>query len=596
MANPDDILLKLKTEADTSGAEAVEESLKKLQEDTFKATQKAAADSAAAGDDQAKAARRLEYELGKVRAVQEEVTVTGFGGMNKAAESFAEKVTESAQESVKEFTEVKKSIFAVEDAAKTASKELDVIEAKRRQAARENKGGLLGVDLTGKVDDYGKQIANLAGVGDTFEKVSKIVGADGAAVAGSIALVGVAAVKSYQALSDTVKEYEKFYEEAKARGQEVRPELQDAVTALKASLGGLPELLTNVQEGFAEMWKAVSNPIDTLSGLGDLREALEREATSAKALGETRKRIADENQNNLKKIYGEELAVLREQEAALQRIAALRSKKFDLAQQGASQEIESARLRGGDVALAQANALALEIQVGITQLNDDFNGVKAEAETARREFDLASIAYQQAIRDGLDKLDPEKFAAISGAVDAKQKAFRDSDQAVKDQEGIFNEAKNNLLRGAENKLAALDTDTTEAITAASTAARNKIYQTLKDEVAKGPVEAVAAIQTSVQPVTDSAKNKAAEVKAGIDVGVKNVTEDGNKLVNEVAQFVQAQTQLRSTQENLNTLVKEGFLAGERATAALLTTIQPVVARILALEGQISDLQQQLGTK
>ena len=61
------------------------------------------------------------------------------------------KITTTADTSGAE--QAKKSIFAIEDAAKQAERELDVLEAKRKQS-----GGLTGVDLTGNAGGHAEKL------------------------------------------------------------------------------------------------------------------------------------------------------------------------------------------------------------------------------------------------------------------------------------------------------------------------------------------------------------------------------------------------------------------------------------------------------
>ena len=96
---------------------------------------------------------------------------------------------------------VEKSIFKIEDAAKKAEREMDVLAAKNRKAtgaSPEGKtGGLLGVDVSGGATKLGQEAADYAGFGKEFRAVSSLISADTVLVAGSFAAIGAAAAKSY---------------------------------------------------------------------------------------------------------------------------------------------------------------------------------------------------------------------------------------------------------------------------------------------------------------------------------------------------------------------------------------------------------------
>ncbi|MDP3850504.1 MAG: hypothetical protein Q8Q59_08380 [Luteolibacter sp.] len=432
--------------------------------------------------------------------------------------------------------------------------EIDVIEAKRRVAAREaaNDRGVLGTDISGAVDAGAGGVADQLGVGRKYRSVSKLISADAAAVAGSIAAIGMAAVKSYQFLDGTIARFDQLKKLAAETGQTLGPELEIQLEALRETMGPVKTVLDTVGGALEKVWKTVKDPLGELSGANELEAAFKRQAEMAAKLLKTRREIASENQTGLAETYGRELAALNDQEATMRRIAALRNELAGLEVQGAAQEVDAARLRGGDVALAEANELAVRLRAGLAKLGDNLRESQQGAELARTELDQAMAAYQQGIKDKVNELDPEKFLALSTAVDDKQKAFADANQAVADQQQIFETGKLNLLRGVENEFTKMEQDTKGDISPAAKAARDGIYQTLQEQVATlgsatGEVkqamdanrdQTLQAIQQLAPKPADTAK-----VQGAVDTASQGIDGFGNAVIASLAKLSAVVSQL-----------------------------------------------------
>ncbi|MDP3850093.1 MAG: hypothetical protein Q8Q59_06305 [Luteolibacter sp.] len=404
---------------------------------------------------------------------------------------------------------VEKSLMQVEDAAKQAERELDVIEAKRRKAERETgasgkPGGNLGTDVSSIVQGAGQQMAESIGLGRQFQAVASVVSADAVAVGASLALTGKAAVEAYNIVTKTVDGYKKLMADAAAAGQDLGPELEEEIRHLEMVMSPLRSTIESIGGAWDWTIARIKDPVGEFSGLNDLKASLAQTAGIMKLVNEARLKIANESQSGLTTTYNNELAALKEQEATIKRIAALRNELAGLEVQGARQEVEAARLRGGDVELAEANALAAELRASLAKLGDDLTASKNGAEQARTELDSAMVKYQDAIRTNMDKLDPEQFAKLSAAVDTAQKRYDDATQAITDQQQIFEAAKTNLLRGAENELAKLDTESKGAINSAADKARTSIYETIKTEF-DSIGSATGAVKTAVNAAGEQTK-------------------------------------------------------------------------------------------
>lgn len=488
----------------------------------------------------------------------------------------AEKAGASLEELTQDANQAAKSLFAIEDAAKAAQRELDVMEAKKRLAAREagESGGLFGVDLSEKAADALEGAAAERGFGKQAALLRQAIGADAAAIGGSFAAIGAAAVASYKLLTGTVEGYQKLMRDAAAEGVSLGTEIEDQVKAIEATLSPLVAVTDFISEKWAAMVEVVTNPIDTISGLGDLRKSIEGAAEQMRKLDELRLKIANESQSGLSAVYDRELAALKEQEATIQRITALRNELSSLEVQGARQEVDAAKLRGGDVDLAQANLLAAQLKSGLAQLSDDLGESQRAAVTAKEQAAAAMVKYQEAIKGNLDKLDPAQFEQLSIAVDQTQTAVANADQAVTDQGQIFERTKANLLRGAENELARLDSETKGTISEAAEQARTGIYNTIKESfssVISGAVELVQASNSEQSPARDALNQAASEGKATAAEMVKTASNlqtlggliqttqssfDGNvrELIALMRTFINSQTSVQAEIDSLKNQV------------------------------------------
>jgi hypothetical protein len=456
-----------------------------------------------------------------------------------------------------------KSLDFLEDAAIRAQKELDVIEAKRRVTEREKnaKGGLLGVDVTEAAGKAGQKLADSVGYGKEFETISKLLGAHAADVAGAFAGIGIAAVKSYQALQGTVDGYKTLMDDAAKAGQSLGPEIEQQVATLEQAISpiaGIIEFIGNKWDGLLEV---VKNPVDSIAGLSALREALEREAELTSKLQLARLKIANENQGGVSEIYEKELKALLAQEESIKRIAALRNGLATLQTEAARQEVESAKLRGGDVQLAQANQLSAELDAGLSRLGDNLRSSVQQAEIARAQLDAAMVAHGQALKDQLDQLDPEKYQGIVNARQDAEQAFSDAQQAVTDQQQLFEATKTNLLRGVENSLAELDLEAGEATSKASENARSAIYnriraefgsiQTGGDEVIRQEADATKQALATERQGTVKAIQQLAPQEQDTSAIVKAVTETATALQSQGTSVLSAVSKLMEVASGLD---------------------------------------------
>lgn len=511
------------------------------------------------------------------------------------------KITTTADTSGAE--QAKKSIFAIEDAAKQAERELDVLEAKRKQS-----GGLTGVDLTGNAGGHAEKLLDKLGYKQELEAakaLGKSVGVeltgaaalDAAAIGGAFAAIAASAVVAFKGVSDSLSDYKNLMTRwRELTGKELDQGSQDILAYAKTFSDieqPIDAAIKNIGGFISSIAEIVQHPLDSLiklrkelDGTGDLEAAIKRAEDAKKALAGVIQARAEAGQVELASIYGEENEKLKEQEKTLQRIGNLRSTLGNLEAQGARQEVESAKQRGGDVGLAEANVLAVQLRSGLEKLQQDLSETKATADTAQGQANAALVAYNAAIRD---KLDPAMITQLGDKVDAAQTATNAANQAAADQEAIFVAAKTNLIRGSENGLAALEQEFDGKTSTAAKQAFDSIYQNLQTSFSEGPREAIKAIKADTAKVTQDATTKAGEVTAAIDQlqtdVVKPFDEAIKGLAKNVERLLQIGTALAGTvssqADNVETLLQIG--------ADLAGTVSSQADRIHMLDSKVSSI-------
>lgn len=256
------------------------------------------------------------------------------------------------------------------------------------------------------------------------------------------------------------------------------------------------EMAQQVQEvqGWAQVLTDPINGIQNLLSGTTLGEAFggmntqlqlnaENAVRVAKVIADARLKAATDNQTEITSAYDVETKALVKQKEELERIIGLRQKLASLASEGLGQEVEAAKIRGGDVELAKSNELAAKLQQGLQDLGGTLQRADAERATAQAGFNEAVSKYNQGVQDGLQKLDPDLLGSLAAKVDAAKDQLDSADQALTDQKAIFATAKANLLRGVENELASLETEGTQTASDAAQKVRDNVYESIKQEVA-----------------------------------------------------------------------------------------------------------------
>lgn len=422
-----------------------------------------------------------------------------------------------ADQAAGEFEKMEESIFGVQDAAQQAQQEMDLLEAKRRSDSRGDgkTGGILGTDISGAAQKLGQEAADYAGFGQQFRAVSRLISADAVSVAGSFAGIGAAAVKSYEVLDETAARWREFEAELQARGDALPQEIADQIAAIEATIAPVKAVIDGVTGAMSGLWKMVKDPVGELTGLNDLKTSLVQQEELLKKLNEARLKMANESGASLAAVYKKEADGLKQQEETLQRIGALRGQLESIEQQRANRQIKIAQQDGGDVALAEANALAVRLKTEVNKLSENLRQSQAAANAAQQNYDAAFSAYNRALTDNLDKLKPDDFAKLSSTLDKANEELQKSQSIANEQATLFAEAKANVAEDVEVALIDLKDKYQGEISQKAATAFNGITESLKETLATGPQAAIANIQVEVGTITTAATGKAAEVQQGL---------------------------------------------------------------------------------
>jgi hypothetical protein len=488
---------------------------------------------------------------------------------------------------------IEKSIFKIEDAAKKVERELDVLEAKRRKTDRESatdkNGGLLGVDVSEGAKKLGEKAADYAGFGKEFKAVSKLISADAAALAGSFVAIGAAAAKSYDMLDETTTQWREFETELKARGEALPQEIANQIASIEATISPVKSVITSVTGAISEMWKSVKDPVGELTGLNDLKTSLSEQDRLLKQLDATRLKMATGTGASLSNLYQDEADGLKEQEETLKRIGVLRSQLQSIEQQRANRQIKIAQQDGGDVALAEANALAVRLKIELAALAENLRQSQASASSAQQAQAAAFSAYTRALADNVDKLDPAKFEKLSTTLDTASKELQKSQDIANEQGRLFADAKANVAEDVEVALIDLRDKYKDTTSKQAETAFKAVEESLKESLATGPTAAIAQIQVEVGAITTAATGKITEVKTSLDTE-RRATVSAIQKATPTPQDTRA---IVASIKNLSDSINQQGNAVIRAISAIVLVVDENARRMSRFEAHVNQIMSRI---
>jgi hypothetical protein len=443
---------------------------------------------------------------------------------------------------------VTKSIFATTDAAKDAARQADVAAVKAKQ--------------------------NAAELGAAAEKadpqLSRLIGNQRAQVAGQIAQAIGGLGEATRKMAGQVKESDL--------------ELSKTLDTTAVGLDSVTNSLAFAAQGFAlggPFGAAVGATVGLMSG--PLKAAFEDMTTSIINATKAEKQAAEmvvklgiarenfaANQKflDLKEIYDAENQFLKAQEETMKRQLALRDRLASTELTGARQEVDAAKLRGGDVALAETNVLVTQLRVGLDKLNGTLGLAQTQAANAEVGAAAAKAAYDNAV---LNKIGPAEVEALAAKALAANQQVTSTAENLAGQTQEFEASKRVLLIGAENSLGALEKELPAKISNQAKAAGDGLYQNIKDSYAEGPKKVIPLVKVETAEVKAAITAKATEVTKGVSEIQTTATEGSSQNL----------TELRRVSQEIST-ASRAMTTGINSLDASITQLVAVSNRLLAV--------------
>lgn len=459
--------------------------------------------------------------------------------------------------------DVKKSIFSTSTAAQEAARQADAATVKAKNSAKE--------------------------LGEAAEKadpqLSKLIGIQRAQVAGQIS----------QAIGGLGEAAKKMAKELKDSDLE----LSQTLDATAVGLDSVTNSLSLAAQGFAvggPFGAAVGATVGLLSGplkaaYEDMTASIVGAAKAEKEAAEMVEKLGIARENfaanqkflDLKATYDAENEILKEQESTLKRQLALRDRLASTEVTGARQEVDAAKLRGGDVALAETNVLVTQLRVGLDKLNGTLGLAQKQADNAVVDAAAAKATFENAL---LNKIAPAELDALAAKAEAANQQVTSTAEALSGQTQEFEASKRVLLIGAENSLGALEKELPAKISKEAKAAGDGLYESIKDAYAEGPKKVIPLVKVETAEVKTAISAKATEVTKGvseIQTSAVNGNTENLTAVKKVGQEIITATR------NINTAIT----SLDTAVSQLLTVSTRLIAVAAAQNEKIREITRYL---
>jgi len=450
-------------------------------------------------------AKEAEKALQKVEAQAKETAMaeTGFGGQVDPTRSatIREETAALAEKTVAVTTSSEAVANATEKTAEWSRTWYETSEATK-------KAGTSLDQLGSKIDATKlKQIAAATGHGEAaaaIEKFAGTVGGSAAVIVAEMAAIATAAAVSYDAVSKTISGYGDAIAEAKTAGVQIGPEFEAEINAWKETLAPIEKSIKLIGEAWDDLRKAVSNPVDFFSGLGEFREWSKEHlaliAFTTKAQADFIAKRAEGNQSGLRATFEAENEELRKQLTLAEQINAAREAADNIALARARNAVTIAKQDGGDVGAAEGNVVLVQLQSTLRNLQTGIKNAQADVEKATEAVGQQKKLLNQAVYDGLPK---EEIAKIKQNQLAAENALEIANNALQNQSNLF---KDKAALAGENAEIAL-VDLQDKYAGATTAEAKKVFDAVQAELQKvsdiGSGQIIEQVdQVKTQIVTD----------------------------------------------------------------------------------------------
>ena len=426
----------------------------------------------------------------------------------------AKQVPKALEPTLPVLDNVTKSIFGVQDAAKKAAAELDVLEASRRKS--KEAGGALGVDVTDQAGSAIQALAKKNGLGKEASLLASFVSADALAIAGSFTAIGAAAVKSYQLVTSTIAGYSDALKSAQASGVVVDSEFKRQILDMQLEFMPMTTAVDAVIGKVKEFWQICKDPAGELTGLNDFN----RIVGESKALMD---KLAATRMEKLKADHKELAGDLERQVKALERINEIRAAQGGLAATQAATATKVAGNNGGDVLGGRTNELSVSIDNKLDAIQSKIAMADAEVVTSKEKAREANELWAQETKVGSDSYKAAKQKAEDASVAASE-----SEKNAEKVKELAEIEKQDLIARAQADISDLKTSSADAITKVALAAKEELEKkaaTMGDQMSSN-------------------------AKAALD-GLVKIMADGTVKPEELASLQQAMNQMHASREESN---------------------------------------------
>lgn len=219
-----------------------------------------------------------------------------------------ERLKDETEELKETADQAAKSIFAIEDAAKQAGREADVLTAKRRLAEKDSAAESIKLPAEGAKKTPSQFDPNFGVAGKNLAQIS-------AAVPAALAAVGGKALESTSKAVDTLRQLKEVAHET---GQELGVEFTSQMDAAIEGFGPLNKAVSWVKGSLSTLWATLKDPVGELTGVNQVNEKLKEQQGVIENLRKEHIKRAAQHEVENQKILASDRQLLAAQQALSQ--------------------------------------------------------------------------------------------------------------------------------------------------------------------------------------------------------------------------------------------------------------------------------------
>ena len=360
------------------------------------------------------------------------------------------------------------------------------------------------------------------GLGEIDKNVRKISELQKAQVISQLGEVISQMAPQFAAAADAVRGFDSELADTLEKTSEIASRAGEAASTIATGFAaGGP-----AGAALAAAYVAVKNLAGVWVEMKEAQAAAEAAAAAADAyplyLQKRRQFLAD-NAADISRLQTirEENGALAAQEDSFRRLIALRNELNNEAASAAQKEVQLAKLKGGDVALAEANAIAAELKAGVEQLQGNIaassNAVNAAINLEKEAVTRLRIE-QNKVAEGLKTAEQAGIEDLKAAAEDADQNTKTAQKNLADILGTADEKLANVVRDGEIALESKEKEYEGKTSAAAKQAFDQVDASLRETLAQAPAitqQAIDQISTDFSSVSQAATGKAAEVQQGL---------------------------------------------------------------------------------